>query len=161
MKRLLCLMLAMVLLCSPVSALDLSEYEQVLRDLKDSAFFTELFENEELKAKTQELLTEFRAAHEDIKAMSDEELRTYITETAAAYHIPPMNEEQIGFLVDVCRSLESAEQLGETLQEYEQRATQAADTAKSIFDTLGKLLDKLNEVLSALDGILAKFEKTE
>ena len=157
MKRILSLLLALVLLCTSAAALDLSEYEQAWQELKDSEFFSQLFDSEELKAKTQELINSFRNAHEDIKAMSDEELRQYIIDTAAQYHIPEMNEEQIGFLMDICRSLETAEKFGETVKEYEEKANNAAETAKSLFDTLGKLLDKLNEVLNALTSLLDKF----
>ena len=161
MKRIISLLLAVILLCTPAAALDLSEYEQVLNNLKNSDFFSELFSSEELKAKTQELIDSFRSTHEDIKAMSDEELRQFILTTAEQYHIPPMNEEQINFLMDVCRSLESAEQFGETVKEYEEKAENAADTARNLFDTLGKLMDKLNEVLDTLSGILNKFGLSE
>ena len=156
MKRILCLLLAVLMLCTPVAALGLSEYEQAIRELKNSQFFTELFENEALKAQTAQLIEELRITHEDIKAMSDEELRQFITDTAAEYHIPPMNEEQIQFLMDLARSLETAEQLGETVKEYEKKANQAADTAKTIFNTLGTILDKLNTVLDTLNSLMAK-----
>ena len=156
MKRILSLLLAVLMLCTPAAALDLSEYEQAIRDLKNSQFFTELFNNEELKAATQQLIEELRITHEDIKAMSDEELRQFITDTAAEYHIPPMNEEQIQFLMDLARSLETAEQLGETVKEYEQKVNQTANTAKTIFNTLGTILDKLNTVLDTLNGLMSK-----
>ena len=156
MKRILCLLLAVLMLCTPVAALDLSEYEQAIRELKNSQFFTELFENEALKAQTAQLIEELRITHEDIKAMSDEQLRQFITDTAAEYRIPPMNEEQIQFLMDLARSLETAEQLGETVKEYEKKANQAADTAKTIFNTLGTILDKLNTVLDTLHTLMSK-----
>ena len=156
MKRILSLLLAVLMLCTPAAALDLSEYEQAIRDLKNSQFFTELFNNEELKAATQQLIEELRITHEDIKAMSDEELRQFITDTAAEYHIPPMNEEQIQFLMDLARSLETAEQLGETVKEYEQKVNRTANTAKTIFNNLGTILDKLNTVLDTLNGLMSK-----
>lgn len=155
-KRILSLLLAVLLLCTSVSALDLSEYEQAIRDLKNSSFFTELFENEELKAKTAQLIESLRTTHEDIKSMSDAQLRQFILDTAAEYHIPPMNEEQIKFLMELARSLESAEQLGETMKAYEKKANQAADTAKTLFQTLGTILDKLNAVLDTLNGLVSK-----
>ena len=161
MKRILSLLLAVLMLCTPTAALDLSEYEQAIRDLKNSQFFTELFNNEELKAATQQLIEELRITHEDIKAMSDEELRQFITDTAADYYIPPMNEEQINFLMDVCRSLESAEKLGETVKDYEKKMNNTVETAKSLFDTLGKLMDKLNQVMEILNNILTKFGVSE
>ena len=156
MKRILSLLLAVLMLCTPAAALDLSEYEQAIRDLKNSQFFTELFNNEELKAATQQLIEELRITHEDIKAMSDEELRQFITDTAADYYIPPMNEEQIQFLMDLARSLETAEQLGETVKKYEQKVNQTANTAKTIFNNLGAILDKLNTVLDTLNGLMSK-----
>ena len=156
MKRILSLLLAVLMLCTPTAALDLSEYEQAIRDLKNSQFFTELFNNEELKAATQQLIEELRITHEDIKAMSDEELRQFITDTAADYYIPPMNEEQIQFLMDLARSLETAEQLGETVKEYEQKVNRTANTAKTIFNNLGTILDKLNTVLDTLNGLMSK-----
>ena len=45
MKRMISLLLAMILLCTPAAALDLNDYEQVLDQLKNSEFFTELFNN--------------------------------------------------------------------------------------------------------------------
>ena len=160
-KRIISLFLAVILLCTPAAALDLSEYEQAINELKNSEFFSELFNNEELKAATQQLIENFRNTHEDIKAMSDEELRQYIIDTAAQYHIPPMNEEQINFLMDVCRSLESAEKLGETVKDYEEKMNNTVETAKSLFDTLGKLMDKLNQVMDMLNNILSKFGAAE
>ena len=160
-KRIISLLLALILLCTPAAALDLSEYEQVLKDLKNSEFFSELFDNEELKAQTQQLIESFRSTHEDIKNMSDEELRQFILDTAEQYHIPQMNEEQIGFLMDVCRSLESAEKLGETVKDYEQKMNNTVETAKNLFDTLGKLMDKLNEIMDVLNNILNKFGISE
>ena len=156
MKRIISLLLAVLMLCMPVAALDLSEYEQFIRELKNSEFFTELFENEALKAQTAQLIEEFRTTHEDIKAMSDRELRQFITDTAEEYHIPPMNEDQIQFLMDLARSLETAEQLGETVKEYEQKVNQTATTAKTIFNTLGTILDKLNSVLDTLNSLMSK-----
>ena len=161
MKRILSLLLALLMLCTPVCALDVSEYEQVFNDLKNSAFFAELFENEELKAHTQELIENFRNTHEDIKNMSDEELRSFILTTAEQYHIPEMNEEQIKFLMDVCRSLETAEQLGETVKEYEETANRTIETAKNLFNTINNLLEKLNQVLDVLNGIMDKFGLNE
>ncbi len=161
MKRIISLFLAVVLLCTPAAALDLSEYEQIFNDLKNSEFFSELFDSEELKAKTQELIETFRNTHEDIKNMSDEELRQFILDTAEQYHIPPMNEEQINFLMDVCRSLESTEQFGETVKGYEEKLNNTAETAKNLFDTLGKLMDKLNQVMDMLNNILSKFGISE
>ena len=160
-KRIISLLLALILLCTPAAALDLSEYEQVLKDLKNSEFFSELFDSEELKAQTQQLIESFRSTHEDIKNMSDEELRQFILDTAEQYHIPQMNEEQIGFLMDVCRSLESAEQFGETVKDYEEKMNNTVETAKNLFDTLGKLMDKLNEIMDVLNNILNKFGISE
>ena len=93
--------------------------------------------------------------------MSDVELRQFILTTAEQYRIPEMNEEQIQFLMDVCRSLETAEQLGETVKEYEKKANQTIETAKNLFDTIGKLLDKLNEILDTLNTIMEKFGLNE
>lgn len=160
-KRIISLFLAVILLCTPAAALDLSEYEQVFNELKNSEFFTELFDSEELKANTRQLIEDFRNTHEDIKSMSDEELRQFILDTAEQYHIPQMNEEQIGFLMDVCRSLESAEKLGETVKDYEEKMNNTVETAKNLFDTLGKLMDKLNQIMDVLNGILEKFGVSE
>ena len=160
-KRIISLFLAVILLCTPAAALDLTEYEQALKELKNSKFFSELFDNAELKNATQQLIENFRTTHEDIKSMSDEELRQFILDSAAQYHIPEMNEEQIQFLMDVCRSLESAEELGETVKNYEQKMNDTVETAKNLFDTIGKLIDKLNEILETLNTILDKFGLNE
>ena len=161
MKRLISLLLAIIMLCTPAAALNINDYEQVIDELKNSEFFSELFGNEELKAATQQLIESFRNTHEDIKSMSDEELRQFILDTAQQYHIPEMNEEQIRFLMDVCRSLETAEQLGQTVKEYEEKANRTIETAKNLFDTIGKLLDKLNEILDTLNTIMEKFGLNE
>ena len=160
-KRIISLFLAVILLCTPAMALDLRDYEQVFNDLKNSDFFSELFDNEELKAQTQQLIDNFRNTHEDIKNMSDNQLRQFILDTAEQYHIPPMNEEQIKFLMDVCRSLESAEKLGETVKDYEEKMNNTVETAKNLFDTLGKLMDKLNQIMDVLNNILNKFGVSE
>ena len=154
MKRIISLLLAVILLCTPAAALDLRD---VVEQVKDSEAYQQLFDSEAMKDKTAQLIEALQGAHEQIKAMSDEELRSFIVDTAAQYHIPEMNEEQINFLMDVCRSFESMEKMAKTLKDYEQKLNNTVETAKSLIDTIGKLMDKLNEIMEVLNNILSIF----
>lgn len=154
MKRIISLLLAVILLCTPAAALDLQD---IIEQVKSSDAYTQLFESDAMKAQTEQLIQKLQEAHEQIKGMSDDELRSFILDTAAQYHIPEMNEDQINFLMDVCRSFESVEKMAKTLKDYEKKFNDTVDTAKNLFDTIGKLMDKLNEILEVLNNILSMF----
>ena len=161
MKRIISLLLAVCLLCTPVAAMDLSEFNDVLDKLRGSEVFSQLFDNEELKEKTGQVIQRMRDFTDEIKTMSDEELEQTIRNVAAEYNIPEMNDEQIKFLMDLCRSLESVEKFGQTVKDYEQRFNDLGDTLQKLSDNLGTILEKLNALLDALNNILDKFGGSE
>ena len=157
MKRIISLLLAVCLLCTPVSAMDRTEFEDVLDKLRDSKVFSQLFDSEELKQNTQKILQRMRDFTDEIKSMSDEELEQKIRDVAAEYNIPEMNDEQIRFLMDLCRSFETAEKFGNTIKSYEQKIHSIGDTLEKLSDNLGKLLDKVNQLLDFFNGLLDRF----
>jgi len=161
MKRIISLLLAVCLLCTPAAAMDLSEFNDVLDKLRGSEVFSQLFDNEELKEKTGQVIQRMRDFTDEIKTMSDEELEQTIRNVAAEYNIPEMNDEQIKFLMDLCRSLESVEKFGQTVKDYEQRFNDLGDTLQKLSDNLGTILEKLNALLDALNNILDKFGGSE
>ena len=161
MKRIISLLLAVCLLCTPAAAMDLSEFNDVLDKLRGSEVFSQLFENDELKEKTQQVIQRMRDFTDEIETMSDEELEQTIREVAAEYNIPEMNDEQIKFLMDLCRSFESVEQFGKTIKDYEQKFNDLGDTLQKLSDNLGTSLEKLNALLDAINSILDKFGGSE
>ena len=161
MKRIISLLLAVCLLFTPAAAMDLSEFHTVLDKLRSSEVFSQLFDNEELKEKTQQVIQRMRDFTDEIATMSDEEMEQTIRDVAAEYNIPEMNEEQIKFLMDLCRSLESVEKFGQTVKDYEQRFNDLGDTLQKLSDNLGTILEKLNALLDALNNILDKFGGSE
>ena len=130
MKRIISLLLAICMLCTSAAAMDLSDFEQVLDKLRSSDVFTELFDNPELKEKTAMVIERMREFTDEIKTMSDEELEQTIRDVAKEYNIPEMNDEQIKFLMDLCRSFESVEQFGQTIKDYEKKFNSIGDTLK-------------------------------
>lgn len=161
MKRIISLLLAICLLCTPAAAMDFSEFDQILDKLRSSDIFTQLFDNEELKEKTAQVIERMRTFTEEIKTMSDEELEQTIRDVAAEYNIPEMNDEQIKFLMDLCRSFESVEKFGQTIKDYEEKFNSMGDTLQKLSENLGKILDKLNELLDTINGIFDKFGSNE
>ena len=161
MKRIISLLLAVCLLCTPAAAMDLSEFNDVLDKLRGSEAFSQLFDNEELKEKTQQVIQRMRDFTDEIKTMSDEELEQTIRNVAAEYNIPEMNDEQIKFLMDLCRSFESVETFGQTVKDYEQKFNDLGDTLQKLSDNLTVILEKLNALLDTINGILDQFGGSE
>ena len=157
MKRIISLLLAICMLCTSAAAMDLSDFEQVLDKLRSSDVFTELFDNPELKEKTAQLIARMREFTDEIKTMSDEELEQTIRDVAKEYNIPEMNDEQIKFLMDLCRSFESVEQFGQTIKDYEKKFNSIGDTLKKLGENLDTILEKLEQLLNLINNILDKF----
>ena len=167
MRKLICFLLALPLLCTPAAALDLSSLQEqlknndVFQDLMESEAVQELFDNEEVKAKVEELLENMDDFKAQIKTMTDAELEQKIREAAAEYNIPEMNQEQIDFLVDVCRNLDTLENIGSTVEEYGEKVNNFGQTLKNLSETLSGLLDKLTGILDGLNELLGKFSSSE
>ena len=60
MKRIISLLLAICLLCTPAAAMDLSEFNDVLDKLRSSEAYAKLFENEQLKEQTAQVIQRMR-----------------------------------------------------------------------------------------------------
>ena len=167
MRKLICFLLALTLLCTPAAALDLSSLQEqlknndVFQDLMESEAVQELFDNEEVKAKVEELLENMDDFKAQIKTMTDAELEQKIREAAAEYNIPEMNQEQIDFLIDVCRNLDTLENIGSTVEEYGEKVNNFGQTLKNLSETLSGLLDKLTGILDGLNELLGKFSSSE
>ena len=157
MKRILSLLLAVCLLCTSVAAMDLSEFNDVLDKLRNSEAYAKLFDNEQLKAQTAQVIERMRDFTDEIATMSDEELEQTIRNVAKEYNIPEMNEEQIRFLMDVCRSFESVEKVGQTIKDYEQKINSIGDTIQKLSDTLNDILEKVDKLLTTINKILELF----
>ena len=157
MKRIISFLLAVCLLVTPAAAMELSDFRDALDRLRSSEAFSQLFDTEQMKEKTQQVIERMREFTDDIKNMSDEELEQTIRDVAAEYNIPEMNDEQIRFLMDLCRSFESVEQFGATVKDYEEKFNTMGDTLQKLSDNLTVILDKLNALLDTINGILDKF----
>jgi len=153
-KRVTSLLLAVMLLCTPVHALDWSDIPD---DLLNTERLEALFNNEELQKNVQRMLENVQSIKEQIKAMSDEELEQTIIELAKQYNIPEMNQEQLDFLVDVCRSLETIENIGETVEEYKEKLNTFQRTMKALSETFSNILDTFNGMMDKLSGFFGKF----
>ncbi len=145
MKRLISFILALTMLCTPACAFSPEDIPELPK---------EIFENQELKDATQELIGDLQSVKEAIKAMSDAELEALIRQKAAEYHIPDMNQEQIDFLMDLARSLETMENFGNTVKDYQEKAESIGDTLDKLLTTLNGLLEKLTGLLDSLQSIV-------
>lgn len=158
MKRIISLLLAVCLLCTSAAAMDLSEFNDALDKLRNSEAYAKLFENEELKAKTAQVIERMRDFTDEIATMSDEELEQTIRTVAREYNIPEMNDEQIKFLMDVCRSFESVEKFGQTIKNYEQKINRIGETLKKLGNNLDTILENLDKVLNIINNIMEMFD---
>lgn len=151
MKRILSMVVAVLLLCTCASAA-----WELPEGLFDSEQFEAIFDNVQLKEKTQQIIETLREKKDEIKSMSDEELEQTIRDVAAAYNIPEMNQEQIDFLVKVCRSFENVEQFGETVKDYQEKADRFGASLSSLMDTLSGLVEQLTHILDSLNNLIGK-----
>lgn len=168
MKRLISLLLALILLATPAAALDLSDITDELQNneqLREGIAYilenmqnitNEVKNNEQLQQGIQSAIDNMSAFTEAVKSMTDEELEQQILAIAEEYHIPDMNEEQIDFIIRLCRSLEKAEEFSETVDNYQEKASDFGQSIKTLFDNLGKILDTLTGILDSLNGLLDK-----
>lgn len=144
MKRFLSLLLALCLLCTPAAAAAAQPFQ-----LPD-----DLFDGAQLQEKTQQVIERMREFTDEIKTMTDEELEAKIREVAEDAHIPTMNQEQIDFLVKVCRSFETMENFGETVKDYEEKVNRFGSNLRQLMDLLGSLMDRLSQLLESLTDVL-------
>ena len=105
------------------------------------------------------IVSELKLILNETKNMSDEEIRTIITEIAGRYHVS-LTETQINQLISLCRSLEGlnpdqlrqrVEQLQETLQkvsEAKSKVVSFAQEIKKFAESVSGLVDKLRELLN-------------
>lgn len=152
-KRITSLLLAVILLCTPVQAFSL---EDIPKDLFSQEQIDAVLENAQIKEKARKSLDDVQAVNDEIKAMSDEELRQTIVDLAEEYHIPALNDEQLNFLVDLCRSPEKIEDIANTIEEYGQKIIAFQQAVQTLTETLGSILEKLTGILDSLSGLLGK-----
>lgn len=150
MKKIISLLLAVLILSTPVLAVE----------LPDGLFTQEqldaVFNNEEIKAKAKQWLEDLQSVNEQIKAMSDDELRQAIIDLAEQYKIPTLNDEQLNFLVEACRSPEKIEDIANTIQTYSEKVNTFQQAVRTLTETLSNLLDKFTGILDSLNGLFGK-----
>lgn len=142
MKRILSVLLAVCLLCTPVFAASMP-------DLPEG-----LFNTEQIKQAVQKLMDDMKLIGDQIGQMSDAELDAKILEFADKYHIPPMNEEQMAFIRATCRGFSHMQNIGDKVDEYGEKISGFRQTMQSLMDTLQRLVDSLQGVLEQLSGLL-------
>lgn len=166
MKRVIALLLACVLLTTSAAALDFSKVQEELatnEQLREGLAYilenmqnitNEIKNNEELQNGIQSVIGNVQAFTDTTAAMSDEELRRQILAIAEEHKIPDMNEEQIKFIISVCRSLEKADAFSDSVEAYGEKASQFGQSAKKLFDHLGAILEKLTDLMDTLNILL-------
>ena len=105
------------------------------------------------------IVSELKLILNETKNMSDEEIRTIITEIAGRYNVR-LTDTQINQLISLCRSLEElnpeqlrqrVEQVQETLQKVSEAKTKVvgfAQEVKKFAESVSGLVDKLRELLN-------------
>ena len=105
------------------------------------------------------IVSELKLILNETKNMSDEEIRTIITEIAGRYNVR-LTETQINQLISLCRSLEGlnpeqlrqrVEQLQETLQKVSEAKSKVvgfAQEIKKFAESISGLVDRLRELLN-------------
>lgn len=180
MKRLMrftaAMLAAILLLSTPVYAMNWSTVKQELfseeqwelilnnkqiRDLMESEQVQKLFNDEAFRQQVSLMMDDLDDIIDQIRGMSDEELRQTITALAQKYNIPELNEEQMRFLVSLCRGLEKADDVGDTVQEYGEKVSKFRQTVNSVIERLQQVADTFSRIAEQLSGILGSKEATE
>ena len=149
MKKLISFLLAITLLCTPVFAASLPELPEGL------------FDSAQIKEAVQKVMNEMKAIGDQIGQMSDAELDAKILEFAEKYHVPPMNEEQIGFIRATCRGFSHMQNIGDKVDEYGQKLTGFRLALQNFMDTLQHIMDSLSGLLDQLSGVLDQLPAKE
>lgn len=81
------------------------------------------------------LTEQLREVTDQTRAMSDDELTAFLQELAGEYHLT-LNEEQLEFLISICRNLEKADDIGDAAQDYGEKVSKFQQVLRSILDSI-------------------------
>lgn len=149
MKRLISMLLALTILCTPALAVKIP-------DLPDN-----LFDDTQIKQKIQQVIQDMSNFADETSNMSDEELDALIRETADKYHIPPMNQEQIDFLRSICRGLEYAKDFSDSMDGYGEKLSAFGQFLKQLGNTFADILDALANAWDYVSNLFGDFTSSE
>lgn len=94
----------------------------------------------------QPLLNQLSGITEQTRSMTDEELAVMIQSMAAEHHLT-LNDEQLTFLISACRTLETADNVGQTVNELSKQLSKVGKAVSSIADSVGKVSDAVTDLL--------------
>jgi len=121
MRSLISLLLVLSLLCTCVFAIDPGEIAE---------------------QGVQQVLDRLSDLTDQTRTMTDEELAETIQSIAAEYHLT-FNQEQLDFLISACRGLETADDVGTTVQDAGQKVSKFRQTVRSILDALAQMVQAI------------------
>ncbi len=119
----------------------------------------ELLKDETFKKQVEQMMEDLDSVIDEIRGMSDEELRQTIIAMAKQYNIPELNDEQLDFLVSLCRGLEKADDIGNTVEGYGEKLSAFRQTMGKVKDAIGGIWEKLGGMFEGLSGLLSSREQ--
>ncbi len=149
MKRIISMLLALTILCTPALAVKIP-------DVPDN-----LFDDTQVKQKIQQVIQDMSKFTEETRNMTDEELDAKIRETADKYHIPPMNQEQIDFLRSICRGLEYAKDFSDSVDGYGEKISAFGQFLKQIGNAFGDILQAIANAWDYVSDLFGQFTQAE
>ena len=91
----------------------------------------------------QQILDRLEALTDQTKEMTDDELAETIRGIAGEYHLT-LNDEQMKFLISACRTLETAQSVGQTAKDVGEQVSKFGDTVHDISQSVGKVADTVS-----------------
>ena len=91
---------------------------------------------------------------EQTRTMTDEELAAFLQELAGEYHLT-LNEEQLKFLISICRNLEKADDIGDAAQDYGEKLSKFQQVLQSILDWVQKFFSAIVDLFQKIAQVFA------
>lgn len=91
----------------------------------------------------QQVLDRLEELTGQTRDMTDEELSETIRGIAGEYHLT-LNDEQMKFLLSACRTLETAQSIGQTAHDVGEQVSKIGDTVHDISQGVGKVADTVS-----------------
>ncbi len=98
---------------------------------------------QEAEKAMEQVLDRLGTLTDQTRNMSDAELSQTIQGIAGEYHLT-LNNEQMSFLISACRTLETAQSVGETAHDVGEQVSKVADTVHDISQGIGKVADTVS-----------------
>lgn len=93
----------------------------------------------------QQVLERLETLTDQTRDMSDSELSETIQKIAGEYHLT-LNDEQMTFLISACRTLETAQSVGQTAHDVGEQVSKFGDTVHDISQGIGKVADSVSDL---------------